>query len=410
MGAKSGIHTRVPQWLRERLLEDEVLDERGLVDLLAWPDFEGAGLAERVWRAGLLTDRALLALFEAQGARDGTHLLEETPPPPSALGALTRELAARTRSVPLQVTRGRVIVGMLDPADTAALEEIAFFTGLSIEPRAVRASALFRALHDAYGVPLVFAEPDLKVRFQGVDPSRSQEGIPIQGGDDVLPPPPGVRLPEVKVRAPRPPRVHVPEPKGSPLLSRIAAAAETGFFEGPPSTSPAIVVDEEAPAEPADPEHTRLGRDSLPPQVLPLLVPPFRSAVLFLVRGDVAVGWDGKTAALSTEDIRGVLLPLTAESAFQRARDWRMVAAGTARRPTTVERILFRFLAQPAPETFVVVPILVGDETVALLYADRDRGALDDDALARARQVGNTLADGLAPLVARGTLFGPQGE
>lgn len=399
----------MPQWLRERLLEDEVLDERGLADLLAWPELEDAGLAERVWRVGLLGDRALLSLFEEQGAVDGTPLLEETPPPPSALGALTRALAARTRAVPLQVTRGRVVVGMLDPADAVALEEIAFFTGLSVEPRAVRASVLFRALHEAYGVPLVFAEPDLKVRFSRSHPSRSQEGIPIQGGDDVLPPPSGVPLPAVKLRAPRLPRVYVPEPKGSPLLSGIAAAAERGFLDGPPSTSPAIVVDDDAPAEPNDAERTRVGRDSLPPQVLPLLVPPFRSAVLFLVRGDVAVGWDGRTSELSTEDIRGVLLPLTAESAFQRARDWRMVAAGTARRPTTVERMLFRFLKQPAPETFVVVPILVGDETVALLYADRDHGALDEDALGRARQVGNTLADGLAPLVARGTLFGPQG-
>lgn len=397
--------------LTERLLKEGVLDERGIADLLAWPDFEGAGLAERVWRAGLLSERALLALFEEEGAVDGTPLLEDTPPAPSALGALTRDLAARARAVPLQVSRGRVVVGMLDPADAVALEEIAFFTGLSVEPRAVRASVLFRALHEAYGVPLVYAEPDLKVRFLRSDPSRSQDGIPIQDADDVLPPPPGVPLPAVNVRPPRGPRVPVQNPDGSPLLSGIAEAAKRGFIEGPPSTSPAIpLVDEPSPSEPPDPVTTRVGRDSLPPQVLPLLVPPFRSAVLFLVRGDVAVGWDGRTEQLGTEDIRGVLLPLTAESAFQRARDWRMVAAGTARRPTTVERMLFRFLKQPPPETFVVVPILVGDETVSLLYADRDRGPLDEDALSRARQVGNTLADGLAPLVARGTLFGPQGE
>ncbi len=399
-------------WLSARLLEDRVLDEQGLADLQAWPELEEAGLVERVWRVGLLNDRALLTLLEQQGARDGTALIEGAPPSPAALGALTRELAARCRAVPLQVARGRVVVGMLDPSDTSALEEMAFFTSLSVEPQAVRASVLFRALHEAYGLPLVHAEPDLKVRFApALDRSGSGEPVPDED-DDVLPPPAGVRLPAVKVRSSetRPARgkMRVPDTEDSPLLSGIAAAAEAGFSGGP-STSPAISLPDEQDAA-HDPEQALVGRDSLPPQVLPLLVPPFRHALLFLVRADVAVGWDGRAEALSTDDIRGVLLPLTADSAFQRARDWRMVAAGTARRPTTVERMLFRFLKAPAPETFLVVPILVGDDCAALLYVDRDRGELDDGMVARARQVGTTLADGLAPLVARGSLFGPQGS
>lgn len=390
-------------WFERRLREDRILDDVGLADLRAWPGFEDVGLAERVWRVGLLSDRGLLALFVEAGAVDGTPLLDEAPPP-AALGALTRDVAARCRAVPLQVTRGAVVVGMLDPGDTAALEEMSFFTGLAVEPRAVRASVLFRVLHEAYGVPLVYAEPDLRVRFlpvTTVGPRMDDDE------DDVLPPPTGVTLPNVRLRASSTTRV--PDTASSPLLSGIAAAAERrGVFQGPPATSPSVDVDELT----RDSDHVEamVGRDSLPPQVLPLLVPPFRSVLLFLVRGDVAVGWDGLAPGLVTSDIRGVLLPLTAEGAFQRAMEWRMVTAGTARRPTTVERTLFRFLKAPPPETFLVVPIVVGDATAALLYADRDQGALEDDLVARARQVGTTLADGLAPLVARGALFGPQGS
>jgi hypothetical protein len=148
-------------------------------------------------------------------------------------------------------------------------------------------------------------------------------------------------------------------------------------------------------------------RDSLPPQVLRVLVPPFRCAVLFLVRGDVAVGWDGKTPSRGRAEIRDTLLPLTAPSALERALAWQRVAPGNPADPTVTERMLFRAIGESVPASFAVIPIVVGEAPTALLYVDRAEGQIDDALVDGARRAGNTLADGLAPFVAAGTLFPP---
>ena len=93
-----------------------------------------------------------------------------------------------------------------------------------------------------------------------------------------------------------------------------------------PATTPIVAADPSRPS--AQPEASRAARDSLPPQVLHLLIPPFRAAALFLVRDNVAVGWDGLGDEISRPDIRDVLLPLSGRSAFQRAWEWGFVAAG----------------------------------------------------------------------------------
>jgi hypothetical protein len=147
-------------------------------------------------------------------------------------------------------------------------------------------------------------------------------------------------------------------------------------------------------------------RDSLPPMVLGLLVPPLRCCALFVVRQNIAVGWDARTSTgtIATADVRDVLVPLTAHSVLQQAALTRRVALGNARDPTTMERTLFRFLRLPPPRSFAALPILVGDDVTALLYADRDDGVIDDVLLDEMRRVGSALGDAVAPLAAAGLL------
>lgn len=417
-------------WLEDAVLQTGLVTIEQLDAMARWPSFEALPFAERLYRSGLVTDAAMVDLFVKQGAEDATPLLEDKPPPPAALGALSRSLAARFHAIPLAVNRSRVVVGMLDPSDTHALEEMAFYTGLSVEPRVVRGGVLFPALALAYGVPEVRVDEGF-VAQHGKRPPLAVLRPADEEIDDTLPPP-FEDLPAVRIRPPAP---KAADPSRSPLAAGIVRAAgddipqsptESGRFlfsrfgaaleDGPlasagvlddaPPSSPKVPAPE-VPSPPPKVERDLVGRDSLPPQVLPLLVPTFRTAAFFLVRKDVAVGWDGRAPGLSRDDFRGILLPLTAPSAFQRAWSWRMVAAGTSDRPTTTERIFFRFLKMKPPSTFAVLPILVGDDPVALLYVDRDEGPLDEPLIASARQVGVTLADGLAPLVASGSLFGP---
>lgn len=402
--------------LRKAVLDRGLVAPADLEALEAWAPYHGARLAERLYRSGLLTDAQLLDVFLGLGATDGTAELLAGRPPPAALGALTRHLAEKHRAIGLRVERARLVVGMLDPSDTEALERLTFFCGLAVEPRAVRPRVLFHALHDAYGAHKLL--PDAAFLA-----TRRRDAAPLSEEGDALPAP----SPDQPRRVFGPAAEPVGDPRSSELARSVAAmfgavpdtkpgegsdltqALEAVLKDTRPASTPELpgarLADLEQLRQALPPESIAEARDSLPPQVLRLLVPPLRAAVLFLVRDNVAVGWDGRAPSQGRERVRDVLLPLTAPSIFERAVTWKRVSLGNPGDPTTTERILFRHLALPSPSSFAVVPIVVGERVTALLYVDRAEGMLDDGQVDLARRAGTALADGLAPFVAAGTLF-----
>ena len=398
--------------LRQALLERGMVGQADLDALEAWGPYAGLPLAERVFRSGLVGDNHLVQAYESLGATDITGDVVTSLPQPAALGALTNALADKHRALPVRVEGRRLIVALLDPSDTNTLEKLSFYCGLVVEPRAIRARVLFDALHRAYGVAVV--RPDgAFLESRRFDKNQDPEGE----WDEELPGPSG--------RARHRPLPLALDPGRSPLAGALAQVlAEHGdvpflteerapsLLELPPpdrrpAQSPSLGVGRRLSGLFPVPSMDLLAaRDSLPPQVLGVVVPPLRSAVLFLRRGNVAVGWDGRGPRIGREDIRDVLLPLTAPSVLCEALAAQHTVLGNPRDPTTMERTLFRFLQLPPPRSFGALPIVVGDAVVALLYVDRDDGVLDAELLADARQVGTTLADGLAPFVAGDVLFG----
>jgi hypothetical protein len=123
------------------------------------------------------------------------------------------------------------------------------------------------------------------------------------------------------------------------------------------------------------------------------LVPPFRSAVVFSVQNQVAVGRLGRGEHIEDDVVRDVLMPLTGPSALQRAAEWRMIASGDVSRPTTTERILFNLLKQDVPAALAVVPIVVDKEVRALLYVDLKKGPMTGELLNLARQAATKMAE-----------------
>ncbi len=394
----------VVDWLAKTVLERGLVSEGQMKKLLAHAALEGAGVAERLYRTGLLSSEKLLGLFIEAGAHDATQHLTRGLPPGGALGAVEKNLAVEQRVIPFAIDQSRVKVGMLDPANAAAIEAITFYAGLAVEPFVVRADVLFSALAEAYGVDRVVPDPTLIGTEMRV---MRDSDVP-----DELPPP-SATLPEVRVVG----RPRIADPKESPLAAQLAAAAgdTPDYLQNPAGDAPQFGwLRQEGPRSPVveveGPKEVKTApialRDSIPPQVLPALAPSFRSAILFLVRDEVAVGWDATGLELQRNDVRDVLLPLTGPSCFARAWGWGMVAAGSPRAPTTVERIFFRLLKARPPTAFAVVPVRVGDEVVCLMYVDKTHGALTDGDLEVASQVGSTIADALAPLVKEDALFG----
>ena len=427
---------RPPALARVHPLAARLVDEATLSALERWPPYKGFGLAERLYRSGVLSDAKICEAFVALGATDGTADLVAGLPSPAALGAFSKAVAERHRVIALRVERARLIVAMLDPADTDAIEKVAFFCGLAVEPRAVRPRVLFEALAKAYGIPVVLPDAAFLAAHRAAESAPLAEPPPTLGAEEdqmVAPSPDSPRRVFLSRNIDEP--MPAADPYQSPLARSVVIAADalaehplSGGWSAIEDSRPRISLDLQ-PVRDRRPAHSPLpgvvdaraleelrrslppgspleARDSLPPQVLRLLVPPMRAALLFLVRGAVAVGWDGRAPRAGREQIRDVLLPLTAPSTFERALAESRVVMGDAGEPSTMERILWRHAGLEPPTSFAVMPILVGAATHALLYVDAD-GKLDDALMDSARRVGNTLADGLAPFVAAGTLFPP---
>jgi len=411
-----------PSTLRDALIALGVKAE-DLDALQAWAPYKGLGLAERVYRSGLVSDHRLIEAFAALGATDATARVLGGTPPPAALGAFTRALAEKHRALPLDIDRRRLIVALLDPSDTATLEKLSFTCGLVIEPRACRPRVLFEGLYRAYDIVVV--KPDGAFLESRRAPAPASEDM---GFDLPAPSTDALATLFAKQR---------PADASSPMARVLREAADVAAGEGididvgddgdddtdPPTPRSALLLPRRAsdlrPALTPRIDEAALGavralpvgdvvaaRDSLPPMVLGLLVPPLRCCALFVVRQNIAVGWDARTTTggIVTADVRDVLVPLTAESVLATAARTRRVALGNARDPTTMERTLFRFLRLPPPRSFATLPILVGDQVTALLFADRDDGVIDDVLLDEMRRVGSALGDAVAPLAAAGLL------
>ncbi|HKN47252.1 MAG TPA: hypothetical protein VJ144_04690, partial [Candidatus Polarisedimenticolia bacterium] len=74
--------------------------------------------------------------------------------PRELIAAVPARLAARYRIVPIAIRGRKLHLAMRDPKDLIALDEIAFLTGLAIEPYVATEFRIVRAIEQYYGITL----------------------------------------------------------------------------------------------------------------------------------------------------------------------------------------------------------------------------------------------------------------
>lgn len=107
-------------------------------------------------------------------------------------------------------------------------------------------------------------------------------------------------------------------------------------------------------------------------------------AALFVIKSEQAIGWRECEASDTTnfESIRGVTLPLTAETVVTRAVRSRSAEAGTPGSNSEDSSLIDQLGGEP--QNAVAVPLVVRGKVVAVLYADSpspDQNAINIDAL-----------------------------
>lgn len=188
------------------------------------------------------------------------------------------------------------------------------------------------------------------------------------------PPVPGLRPPSTPQAgtAPSVPRVQLPgsgastpppvSHGGSPRVN--AGLPPGGVASSPPpaaglSLTEAIVALESAP-----------GRDEVADTILRYGTGLLDTAMMFLVRDGMALGWKGRGARFDPSVVEMLMLPLNAPSMFQAAMDTKTAYAGPVT-DLTLHRHFYKALRRDPPQSVVVVPVVMRDRVVNVIYGDR---------------------------------------
>lgn len=100
---------------------------------------------------GLVTEGMLPILEEEEGLR--TIELSSAEPDPAATATIDEKMARKHIVVPVGFDGDRLLLAMSDPEDTAAIEDVAAFSGLMVEPALASRTAVLEAIDGVYGTP-----------------------------------------------------------------------------------------------------------------------------------------------------------------------------------------------------------------------------------------------------------------
>src|SRR5712691_6140384 len=114
--------------------------------------------------------------------------------PREVIAAVPARLAARYRIVPIAIVGRKLHLAMRDPKDLIALDEIAFLTGLTIEPYVATEFRIVKAIERYYGIKLETRTIPVSGGQEPAGPARGGGPGQAQAGGRIAPPPPKSRV------------------------------------------------------------------------------------------------------------------------------------------------------------------------------------------------------------------------
>jgi len=337
----------------------------------------------------------------------------------AVLAAVPVELATEFRVLPIAIDReGALLVAMADPSDNHAVEELGFFTSRFILRAVAKESAVRRAIERHYdtklgpdetaatvrGTPVPVLTPNIapKIAPKVATPIAAQPapGTPLFPGNvdergydpfgrttgKTRAPEPVVVLTRKKRSDETPLPPHAPPPQESAVEARPAAPLVEDAphlltqSRGRKRTGTLTGLHPEVVPPPLPALRVATQRDEVAALILDYAAGVMGRAALFVARGNSLAGFDARGDGLDRATVELLQVPLAADSLFRDATLSRLPYRGGV--PDTVHsRAIARVLGSPADAEVVLLPILVRDRVVALLYGDSVSRVLPEAAL-----------------------------
>jgi hypothetical protein len=402
------------QRLGDLLIERGLLTPSQLKTALRTQEFFGGHLGSILIELGFLDERTLgETLARSAGVRYApSDLLVDIPE--EVIRAVPAKVAERHKAVPIRIQDKRLHLAMLNPRDLLSLDEVAYLTGMIVVPYVAPEYRIYEALERYYHLGRLRPE---RINVTGkVDPQdlvheeaqSAASGTPSRGsrpsphgsvGLDGLPLDAEVDLAGASFAGAAPP------PRTEQILDQLPRSLSE-WREGagtqdlpvaapplpaspplrPARREPAPVSAAAAPAPVAAPSRDPLHetaqrllaaetREDIAEILLNATGRFFRRRLLFVVQKDRIVGWDGWGDQVAREKVKNVLLPVESLSLFTPVRS----SATPFRGPVAdlpANRRLFEDLGMKPPPEMALLPLLIKDRVVAVLYGDNGSAPL----------------------------------
>jgi len=326
-------------------------------------------------------------------------------PSAEAKNALAPALVEKYCALPLHLEKRTLHVAMLDPNDAIQVDEIAFATGMRIVPYVLPEVQLLALLEHHYGLRREVRYINLgkeaaagfakkgKLAVEDSD-ARFQE-VEIGGEPDVAPPDDSQDLIDEETFQ----SLHAKsDPRSSTAQHRPAANRRPDMPEleledlapppGPVDAAPELAEDSIAALEVA--LVLAHDRDLVSEIALRIARRYTEAAAIFTVRGGIISGFRGDGAPIS-EQIAGILLPMESDCAITSPARTKEPFRG---RPPEggLDATLLASLQRSDAREIAVLPILIRDQVVNLLYTDSGRNPLGETSFAALSALANLIA------------------
>lgn len=136
--------------LGELLLKERLVSEDQLEEAVEYKKKNGVPISSALTSLGIITEEEMAQALSRQLGYPYVDL-EQFEVYPDVINLIPVEIAQKYRIMPIHRIRSFLTLAMVDPADIAAIEDIEFRTGLSVQPVVASETAIKNAINKYYG-------------------------------------------------------------------------------------------------------------------------------------------------------------------------------------------------------------------------------------------------------------------
>jgi hypothetical protein len=351
------------------LLQQGVITQAELEEALKYQVIFGGKLGTNLIEMGVLEEEDITRALSRKFNIPAVDLERIMHVAPEAIAAIPAELAGKYRVLPLLLEGRRLTLAMADPADLKAVDEISFRTGLVVRPQVVAEVRLVLALEKYYGIErdrrYIHAAKKVEVKKKkhapapptaapalapektwGISPPKSES---LEGGEAVL--------------AGLPPALQASEEEE--LLDLEEADVHEEAAEEGAAGIIAALGEESAAGMLVEAQD----RDEILAAVLGSLARDFPRCAIFLVRGELAMGWKCALGQQTAPGFDLLQIPLDEPSVLKTVAEGKSYYLGPIPR-SPFNSMMLQEMGGTVPTAALLVPLLMMGRVVGILYAD----------------------------------------